>query len=259
MRSSALALMGLFGAGLALAGCGTVNAAKEAIHGPALAEMGSPAIAASMQPAPRTIVSSMANVEPTATVTPASATANSLWRPGARAFCLDQRASRPGDILTVQIDIDDSASLSNQTDSSRQNATKGQVPHFLGLEQSLGKFLPNGYDPANAIDMSGNTSSQGSGSVKRQEKIVLTVAAVVTGVLPNGNLIIQGSQQVRTNNELRDLTITGIVRPQDITSGNTIRHSQIAEARIYYGGRGDVSRVQKVPAGQALMETFSPF
>jgi flagellar L-ring protein precursor FlgH len=256
MRSSAAALLVVLAAGTALSGCGTIG---EAVNGPKLSDIGGPAISASMAPAPRTIMSSMAVAEPQATITPVAATANSLWRPGARAFFLDQRASRPGDILTVQIDIDDSANLQNETDSSRQNATTGKVPHFLGLEQSLGKFLPNGYDPANAIDMSGNTSSQGSGTIKRQEKITLTVAAVVTGVLPNGNLIIQGSQQVKTNNELRDLTITGIVRPQDISASNTIRHSQIAEARIYYGGRGDVSRVNKTPAGQALMESFSPF
>ncbi|MEY3259588.1 MAG: hypothetical protein RIT46_417, partial [Pseudomonadota bacterium] len=102
-------------------------------------------------------------------------------------------------------------------------------------------------------------TGSGSGSVKRQEKISLTVAALVSQVLPNGNMIIQGRQEVRTNGEVRELTVAGIVRPEDITSTNTIKHTQIAEARISYGGRGDISRMQKTPAGQALVETFSPF
>ena len=161
--------------------------------------------------------------------------------------------------MTVLIAIDDSAKLSNNTSSQRQNATQGQISHVLGLETALAKIMPKGFDPANAINQSGSTSSAGTGTVARQEQISLTVAAVVTGVLPNGNLIIQGSQEVKTNNELRELTVSGIVRPEDISSTNTINHTQIAEARIEYGGRGDLTRVQKTPAGQALAESLSPF
>ena len=95
--------------------------------------------------------------------------------------------------------------------------------------------------------------------MNRAEQISLTIAAVVSAVLPNGNLVIQGTQEVKTNNDVRQLTIAGIVRPEDIASNNTIQHTQIAEARINYGGRGDISRVQKTPAGQALVEKFSPF
>jgi flagellar L-ring protein precursor FlgH len=133
------------------------------------------------------------------------------------------------------------------------------VPALLGLETSLGKILPGAFDPANAIETNSSTSNAGSGQVNRSEKISLTIAAVVTGVLPNGNMLIQGTQEVRTNTDLRQLTVAGIVRPEDISSANTIRHTQIAEARISYGGRGDLSRVQKTPAGQSLLERFSPF
>jgi flagellar L-ring protein precursor FlgH len=248
--TAALTLSGL---GLALAACGTV---KDAVRGPRLDPVSQPAIAASQTTSPAVIASTMAQ-QPTAPVP--NATANSLWRPGARAFFIDQRASKVGDILTVMINIADSAKLSNSTEASRTNATKGGVPHFFGLEQAVAKVMPAGFDPANAIDQSGTTSSQGAGSVNRQEQISMTVAAVVTRVLPNGNLVIQGSQEVKTNNELRELTVSGIVRPEDISASNTISHTQIAEARIDYGGRGDVSRVQKTPAGQALAEEFSPF
>jgi flagellar L-ring protein precursor FlgH len=254
MRSSAL--FAFSGLALVLGACSTI---KDTVKGPKLTDMSSPALAASMTPSPAVIASTTPAPTPVSAAIAPGASANSLWRPGARAFFIDQRANKPGDILTVMIEIDDSAKLSNSTASSRQNATKGQVSHALGLEGLAKKILPKDFDPANAIDQSGNTSSTGSGTLDRQEKISLTVAAVVTGVLPNGNLIIQGRQEVRANAELRELTIAGIVRPEDISASNTIRHTQIAEARISYGGRGDLSRVQKTPTGQALLEQFSPF
>ncbi|HEX5377299.1 MAG TPA: flagellar basal body L-ring protein FlgH, partial [Phenylobacterium sp.] len=190
---------------------------------------------------------------------PQAASANSLWRTGARAFFIDQRASRVGDILTVQIDIDDSAKTQNTSTANRTSGIKAGAPHLLGLESSLGKILPGGFDPANALETNSTSSNSGSGSVSRSEKISLTIAAVVSAVLPNGNMMIQGTQEVRTNAELRQLTVSGIVRPEDISSSNTIRHTQIAEARISYGGRGDISTVQKTPAGQALVQKFTPF
>jgi flagellar L-ring protein precursor FlgH len=227
-----------------LAACSTV---KEAVRGPELAPVGYPAALAPME---QRIIARDA---------PQPASANSLWRVGARTFFNDQRANKVGDILTVQIDIDDSAKTTNTSSSSRTSGVKAGLPHLLGLESSIGKILPGGFDPANALETSSATTNAGAGSVNRQEKISLTIAAVVSGVLPNGNLVIQGTQEVRTNAEVRQLTVAGIVRPEDISSANTIKHTQIAEARISYGGRGDISRVQKTPAGQSLIERFSPF
>jgi len=230
-----------------LAACSTV---KEAVRGPELAPVGYPA---ALVPREQSILASAR--EPA----PQSASANSLWRTGARAFFNDQRASRIGDILTVQIDIDDSAKTTNASESSRTSGVKAGVPHFFGLESTIGKVLPSQFDPNTLIETNSTSSNAGGGSVNRAEKISLTIAAVVTGVLPNGNMMIQGVQEVRTNADLRQLTVAGIVRPEDISSANTIKHTQIAEARISYGGRGDISRVQKVPAGQAVYERFSPF
>jgi flagellar L-ring protein precursor FlgH len=133
------------------------------------------------------------------------------------------------------------------------------VNQLLGLESSLGRILPGGFDPRNAIGFGGGATSAGSGNITRSEAIKVTIAAVVSHVLPNGNLVIQGRQEVRTNGELRELTVAGIVRPEDITAANTIRHEQIAEARISYGGRGDLSRTQRTPAGQAVLERITPF
>jgi flagellar L-ring protein precursor FlgH len=230
-----------------LLGLGACSTVKEAVRGPELAPVGYPA---SLAPMDQRIMAQASYTPPTA---------NSLWRTGARTFFNDQRAGKVGDILTVLINIDDSAKTTNATSSAHTSAVTAGIPHLLGLESSLGKILPGGYDPANALSTNSKTTNDGSGAVNRAEKISLTVAAVVSAVLPNGNLVIQGTQEVRTNTELRQLTVAGIVRPEDISSTNTIQHTQIAEARINYGGRGDISRVQKTPAGQSLIERFSPF
>ncbi len=230
-----------------LGSLGACTTIREAVHGPELAPVGYPAALAPMD---QRILARDA---------PTPASPNSLWRTGARTFFNDQRASKIGDILTVQIEIDDSAKTTNTTSSSRTSGITAGVPHLLGLESSLGKILPSGFDPANALSTNSKTTSDGAGAVNRAEKISLTIAAVVSGVLPNGNLVIQGTQEVRTNAEVRQLTVAGIVRPEDISSANTIKHTQIAEARINYGGRGDISRVQKTPYGQSLIERFIPF
>lgn len=184
---------------------------------------------------------------------------NSLWRPGARSFFRDPRASRIGDILTVQIAIGDEAKIDNSTSRSRKAASDSSLTNFLGLESELKNVLPEAVDPSALTKLGGDTSTAGTGSVNRSEDIKLTVAAVVTQVLPNGNLIIQGHQEVRVNYELRELTISGIVRPEDITNANTISQTQIAEARISYGGRGQISDVQQPGLGQQVYDIISPF
>jgi flagellar L-ring protein precursor FlgH len=245
MRPTTLATLAILGFA-PLAACSTVT---DAVMGPQLAPVGYPA-----QLAPQTQNFVSVRQEP-----PQPASANSLWRTGARAFFNDQRAGRIGDILTVNIDIDDSAQTQNTSSATRTSGMKAGLPHLFGMESSLGQLFPGGFDPANALETNTTTGNSGSGAVARSEKISLTIAAVVSGVMPNGNLVIQGTQEVRTNNEVRRLTISGIVRPEDISAANTIKHTQIAEARISYGGRGDQSRVQKTPGGQALVETFTPF
>ncbi|OGN50316.1 MAG: flagellar basal body L-ring protein [Caulobacterales bacterium RIFOXYB1_FULL_67_16] len=233
------------------ASLGACSTAVEAVRGPQLAPIGYPAALVPSQQA------YMAAPAMRTEATPASA--NSLWRVGARTFFGDQRARRVGDILTVNIDIDDSAQTQNTTTRARSNDASAGVSNLFGLESSLGRILPGGFDPANMVGMEGESNSSGSGSVSRSEKVSLTIAAVVTDVLANGNLVIQGRQEVRTNREVRELTVAGIVRPEDISSANAIAHTQIAEARISYGGRGDISRMQATPAAQSLVERFSPF
>jgi flagellar L-ring protein precursor FlgH len=232
-----------------LAAC---NSIKESVKGPDLAPMGTSAT----QAAQNTPVGSLAAIRTSA---PQAASSNSLWRTGARAFFIDQRAGRVGDILTVLITINDSASISNATASERKSTNNAGLTNFFGLESLLGKALPKAYNPATAINTNSDLLSNGTGTVTRQDQISLTIAAVVTQVLPNGNLVIQGKQEVKTNNDVRELTVAGIVRPEDITSANTINHTQIAEARISYGGRGDMANVQKAAVGTSLLTKFLPF
>ena len=184
---------------------------------------------------------------------------NSLWAAGSRSFFKDQRASKVGDILTVLIAIDEKAELSNQTDRSRKSNETADVTSLLGFEQEAGRLLPGGYDPTKAIGLGSDSSTQGAGSVNRKEKIELTVAAVVTQVLPNGNLVLEGHQEVRINFELRDLSVSGIVRPEDISATNEVKHTQMAEARISYGGRGQITDVQQPRYGQQVVDILFPF
>ncbi len=199
---------------------------------------------------------------PLAAANPSAASAyggTSLYRTGARAFFRDQRASSVGDILTVEIAINDRADLGNTTTRTRANSENAGLANILGFETKLGKVLPNAVDPSKLIDGSSASRSTGTGEVQRSEAIDLTVAAIVTGVLPNGNLVIQGRQEVRVNFEKRELLIAGIVRPEDITRQNTVKHTQIAEARIAYGGKGQLTDVQQARYGQQLYDILWPF
>jgi flagellar L-ring protein precursor FlgH len=184
---------------------------------------------------------------------------NSLWRQGSRSFFRDPRAAKTGDILTVRIDIGDQAKIANSTSRTRSGEENAGAPNLLGLESRLPGILPDAVDPANLVNFNSDSTSSGTGSVDRSESISLTVAAVIVQVLPNGNLVIQGQQEVRVNNEVRELVVSGVVRPEDIASNNTIRHTQIAEARISYGGRGQITDVQQPRYGQQFFDIIWPF
>ena len=190
---------------------------------------------------------------------PAAGQSASLFRTGAGSFLSDQRASRRGDILTVRINITDSANFDNETSRSRTGGESAGIGALLGLENPLKKVLPGSPDPDKLIDMKSNSRSSGAGNTTRSEEINMTLAAVVTDVLPNGNLLIRGRQEVRVNYELRELIVTGIIRPQDIARDNSIRHSQIAEARVIYGGRGQLTDVQQARWGKQIYEALFPF
>jgi flagellar L-ring protein precursor FlgH len=184
---------------------------------------------------------------------------NALWRAGSRSFFRDPRAAKVGDILTVNIAIGDEATIANTTTRSRTASEDADLTKFLGFESKLANILPDAVDPTDLVDFGSETANSGTGTVNRSESINLTVAAVVTHVLPNGNLVIQGQQEVRVNFEVRELTVSGMVRPEDITNANTIDHTQIAEARISYGGRGHITDVQQPRYGQQFFDIVFPW
>jgi flagellar L-ring protein precursor FlgH len=184
---------------------------------------------------------------------------NSLWTPGRQTFFGDPRAASPGDILTVNINISDSANVQNSTNRTRTASEDSNLTNFLGGEAALSQFFNDAVDPSSLTSFGSSGSHSGNGAVSRQETINLSIAAVVTGRMPNGNLAIAGRQEVRINNEIRELLVSGVVRPQDIASDNTIRHTQIAEARISYGGRGHISDVQRPRLGQEIYDILWPF
>lgn len=176
----------------------------------------------------------------------------SLWNDRQSRLFTDPRALSPGDILTVEIEINDRARFKNESDRSRT------ASRTLGLG---GSYEVDGVgSEAEAEGRIGSTTAtNGAGATSRSETIELSVAAIVTEVMPNGNLVINGSQEVRVNAELRILTIAGIVRPVDIGPANTISYERIAEARISYGGRGRLTEVQQPPYGQQILDQVLPF
>jgi flagellar L-ring protein FlgH len=188
---------------------------------------------------------------------PAAYNPNSLWRSGSRAFFKDQRAHQVGDILTVKVRITDKAEIDNETKRSRTSADDANVTDVLGLSKlPILKKVPI---PGKVIGTDSTSNSEGKGSVNRSEDLRTNVAAVVTQVLPNGNMVIEGRQEISVNYELRELIVGGIVRPEDIESDNTLESTKIAQARIAYGGRGQITAVQQPRYGQQVLDIVLPW
>lgn len=181
--------------------------------------------------------------------------ANSLWRNGSRSFFKDQRAHQIGDLLTVTVNITDQANFANETQRSRT------VTEDSGITAFLGSSLLNGRTalPGRLLTADATSNSDGKGSIQRQESLTTNIAAVVTQLLPNGNLVVEGKQEIRVNFEMRELIVAGIVRPEDIQSDNTIDSSKIAQARIAYGGHGQITDIQQPRYGQQVMDVLLPF
>ncbi|NOZ32210.1 MAG: flagellar basal body L-ring protein FlgH [Alphaproteobacteria bacterium] len=228
-----------------LGGCQTIQKLASVGQAPQLSAITDPTAQVGYQPV------RMPMPDPVAT----SFASNSLFRSGARGFFKDQRARRIGDILTIEVMISDSAKIANQSERARASAQNNGIGGLLGtLFESI---IPNVPD----MDITLNTggTDKGNGSVNRSETLNTQLAAVIVQILPNGNLVIEGRQEVRVNFEVRDLIVTGIVRPEDIGANNTIASSKIAEARISYGGRGQITDVQQPRYGAQVLDAILPF
>lgn len=234
---------------LLFAGCGsTIDRLSNVGQTPKLSAIDNPTAQAGYKPVQM----------PMPTVQPVAYSPNSLWQSGSRTFFKDQRARNVGDILTVKVEISDKAAFENTSARSRTGSDSVGVTGALGTAIDA-IALPSSMSASNLAGDSSTSSSKGTGSIDRSEKLSTNVAAVVTQLLPNGNLVIEGRQEIRVNYEIRELIVAGVVRPEDIASDNTIESTKIAEARISYGGRGQISDVQQPRAGQQVLDILMPF
>ncbi|MFV0292522.1 MAG: flagellar basal body L-ring protein FlgH [Paracoccus sp. (in: a-proteobacteria)] len=183
----------------------------------------------------------------------------SLWAGEHNSLVRDRRAATRGDILTVVIEINDQAEMSNSSGRSRSAADQVSMPEFGGLPQSLDKKMTGGASMASLVETDASSNYKGSGKISRRDKLTLRVAATVIDRLPNGILYIQGSQEVRVNFEMRELTVSGFVRPDDIGRSNEVAYDRIAGARISYGGRGQITDVQQPRYGQQVADILLPY
>ena len=234
---------------LLLPGCGSLTRLSEIGRPPSMTPSGDP----TADPAYRPISLPM----PRPQFEPPES--NSLWRVGSRAFFKDQRAAAVGDIVTVLVNITDNADFKNESARNRVGSEALGAPNVFGFESALPRILSRAVNAEQLVSASSKGLSTGQGSIKRNEIVTLRLAGVITQVLPNGNLALAARQEVRVNNELRELQVSGVIRPQDIGSDNTVRHDRLAEARIAYGGRGQISDVQRPRYGQELLDILLPF
>ncbi|HEX2653678.1 MAG TPA: flagellar basal body L-ring protein FlgH [Xanthobacteraceae bacterium] len=250
MKSSSLlrllSKIGLIALAASASGCSAIDRLKNIGEQPVLSAIEDPTAKPGYKPVQM----------PMPTPQPASYNPNSLWRNGSRAFFKDQRAQNVGDILTVTVNITDKANIANETQRSRSDKEDSGITNFFGQKVAP---IANVTLPGRLLTADSTSTVDGKGSVQRQEALQTNVAAVVTQVLPNGNLVVEGKQEIRVNFEVRELIVGGIVRPEDIQSDNTIDSTKIAQARIAYGGRGQISDVQQPRYGQQVFDVLLPF
>jgi len=246
-RASPFAIIGAVTLSSLLGGCAAIDRISHIGEQPVLSSIEYPTAAPGYKPVQI----------PMPQPQPASYNPNSLWRSGSRAFFKDQRARQIGNILTVMVNITDKAAIANETQRSRKNTEDSGITDFIGSKTI--KNPATAILPGRILTADSTMSNDGKGSVNRQEALQTNVAAVVTQVLPNGNLVVEGKQEIRVNYEMRELVVAGIVRPEDIQRDNTIDSSKIAEARIAYGGRGQITDVQQPRYGQQFFDVVLPF
>ena len=247
MHSRLVFVLGVVLLGSSVGGCSTIDRLAQIGEPPPLTAIEDPTTTAGYKPVQM----------PMPTPQPASYSPNSLWRNGSRAFFKDQRAHQVGDILTIMVNLNDKAVIANETQRSRENKEDSGIDNFFGKTKL--PIFDKVNIPGKILTADSTGLSEGKGSVDRKEEITTNIAAVVTQLLPNGNMVIEGRQEVRVNFEVRELIVAGIVRPEDIESDNTIDSTKIAQARIAYGGRGQITDVQQPRYGQQVMDVILPF
>ncbi len=239
------------GLALVLSGCSAVDRIQNIGKQPELAPIENP--------------TQQANYRPVSLPMPAPQVserqAGSLWRAGSRSFFKDLRANRVGDIVTVVINLDERGRLQNETRRGRTSEETNNIGNLFGFQGDFKKFLPDNIAGSlpNVLDLDSSVDNRGTGRVDRSERINLRLAALITQVLPNGNMVLHGRQEVRLNYEVRELQLAGVIRPEDISPQNTIDYDKIAEARVAYGGRGQIMDMQQPRYGSQFLDIILPF
>jgi flagellar L-ring protein precursor FlgH len=230
---------------IVLSGCGLLSRLSEVGRDPSMTPTADPTKDPSWRPV----------TMPMPARQPVPNEANALWRAGSRAFFKDQRAAQVGDIVTVLVRMNDAANLKNVTSADRSSKESAGIPNFFGLETMVPKMVL----PSTLVAASSANNNTGTGQIQRTEAVTLRLAGIVTQVLPNGNLVVAARQEFMVNSELRELRVTGVIRPQDIGSDNTVLHDRMAEARIAYGGKGQLTDLQRARWGQQMLDILMPF
>ncbi|MCP8937325.1 flagellar basal body L-ring protein FlgH [Alsobacter sp. SYSU M60028] len=232
-----------------LAACGAADRLSQVGKAPSLSAIEDPTASPGYKPVQM----------PMPTPEPVNYAPNSLWRQGSKAFFKDQRARQVGDLVTVRVKFTDKANFDNASKRSRQNSENFGAGSLFGYEAELGSVLPDNAKADALLAAKSDAASAGAGSIRRSEELATNVAAVVVQALPNGNLVVEGKQEIRVNFEVRELIVAGVIRPEDIEADNTIDSTKIAQARIAYGGRGQITDVQQPRYGQQVMDIVLPF
>lgn len=236
-------------AATALSGCATADKLSKVGKAPEMSSISNPVTQDNYQPVSLPMPAPMK----------VSREKNSLWQSDRVTFFKDQRANNIGDIITVLIDINDEAEIDNSSKRSRSGKEGAGLDALLGYEQALNRILPQAIDNTNLAQADSSSSYTGTGSIEREDKIEMRMAALVTQILPNGNMVIHGNQEVLVNFEKRVLAVDGVIRPEDISVENTVKYDQIAEARVVYGGEGHITDVQQPRYGQQVYDVIFPF
>lgn len=180
----------------------------------------------------------------------------SLWPADDHVFFYaDKKALRTGDILTVRIIESTQANNTADTDLSRNSSASASLSTFFGKKKFLNLFKLS----EDLLATTSENSHQGAGVTTRSGQLTATMTAVVREVLPNGNLVVQGTREVLVNHEQQFMTLTGVVRPQDVSRDNIVLSTQLADANISIGGLGVVADKQRSGWGTWLFDLVWPF
>lgn len=191
---------------------------------------------------------------------PSLAEQASIWSDNSPSGWLfsDRKASRVNDVVTIKVVESATAEGKAATKLSKKNEVEAGITGLVGLEDILARYNPT-MELGTMLGAKTDSNFAGSGETERSGKLIATITAVVTDVLSNGNLVIEGRKEIRVNDETQILIVTGIVRPDDISADNSILSSRIAQTKLSFEGKGVASRRQRPGWLSRFIDAVWPF